>query len=63
MLSGWTPSLGTLRRAVLYRTAIGFLLAMVTAHWEHYSSYGGLTLPDIAAALSIEVVIGLWVLF
>ncbi|MFA9459353.1 two-component system sensor histidine kinase NtrB [Thiohalorhabdus sp. Cl-TMA] len=63
MLSGWTPSLATLRRAVLYRTGLGFLLAALTVGWGQFPPFTQFSIVDLAAALAIEVVVGSWVLY
>ncbi|MFP4561473.1 MAG: sensor histidine kinase [Thiohalorhabdus sp.] len=62
MPSGWTPSLANLRRSVLYRTALVLLLALATFRWGTLAPFESLTIRDLAAALGIEVVVGLWVL-
>ncbi|KPV41418.1 hypothetical protein AN478_02245 [Thiohalorhabdus denitrificans] len=63
MPNGWTPSLANLRRSVLYRTALVLLLAAVTVRWGQLAPFEPLALRDLAAALWIEVVVGLWVLY
>ncbi|HKJ70498.1 MAG TPA: ATP-binding protein [Gammaproteobacteria bacterium] len=60
---GWTPTLATLRRAVLYRTGLGFLLAALAAGWGGHPPLDQLRFVDIIAAIAIVVVVGLWVLY
>ena len=61
--SSWAPSLATLRRAVLYRTGLGFLLAALAVSWGDVPPLDSLRLLDITAAIGIVVVVGVWVLY
>lgn len=60
---GWVPSLATLRRAVLYRTGLGFLLAAMAAAWWDVPPLDQLRLLDISGAIGVVVAVGLWVLY
>ncbi len=58
----WTPSLATLRRAVLYRTVLGLLLAAMAVIWGEAPPFDRLRLSDAGLATGIVVAVGLWVL-
>ena len=57
----WSPSRASLRRAVLYRAALGLLLAVFAFPWGGPFSIPGLAPADIALAMAIVVAVGLWV--
>jgi len=63
MFSHWTPSPAVLRRGVLYRTGLGFLLAALTAAWGGASPLGALGWLDLSAAVLVVAGVGLWVLW
>ncbi len=63
MATGWTPGVTTLRRAVLYRTALGFLLAALASVWGDIPPLDRLRLLETTAAIGVVVVLGLWVLY
>jgi len=57
----WTPPLATLRRAVLYRTAIGILLAILAIAWGGTPPLDRLRLLDLFPAVAVVIGTGLWV--
>ncbi|MEF8794296.1 sensor histidine kinase [Thiohalorhabdus sp.] len=63
MTAQWTPSLATLRRALLYRAGLGLLLALLAATWGDSPPLDRLSLLDVGAAIGIVVATGLGVLY